>query len=86
MPAAPAKADPAQFLSNKKRKPAMNSLAYLGARMKEKSSFVGAAFFILSVLQFSASPALVNAAVAAVCGLIAILVPEGASAQPPTGG
>ncbi|MGC2411757.1 MAG: hypothetical protein WA459_03545 [Stellaceae bacterium] len=58
----------------------MNTLAYLGARMKEASSWGGAAAFVLGALHASASPDLVNAAlglIAAVGGLIAVLVPEG---------
>jgi hypothetical protein len=66
-----------------------NTLAYLGARMKEASSWGGAAAFILAALHLSASPDVVNAAlsvVAATGGLIAVLVPEGSSAQAPGGG
>ncbi len=63
----------------------MNTVAYLGARMKEASSWGGAAAFVLAALHLSASPDVVNAAlsvVAAIGGLIAILVPEGAASQP----
>jgi hypothetical protein len=62
------------------RKIAMNTLAFLGTRMTEASSWAGAAAFILGTLHLSASPDLVNAAlavVAAMGGLIAVLVPEG---------
>ena len=58
----------------------MNTLAYLGTRMTEASSWAGVAAFILSALHLSASPDLVNAAlgvVAALGSLIAVLVPEG---------
>lgn len=58
----------------------MNTLAYLGARLPEASSWSGAAAFILAALHLSASPDLVNAAlgvIAALGGLIAVLVPEG---------
>ena len=64
----------------------MNTLAYLGARLKEASSWGGAAAFILGALHFGASPDLVNAAlgvVAAIGGLIAVLVPEGGVTPPP---
>jgi len=67
----------------------MNTVAYLGARMKEASSWGGTAAFILAALHLSASPDLVNAALGAVAatgGLIAILVPEGAGAPPSSGG
>lgn len=63
----------------------MNAVAYLGARMKEASSWGGAAAFVLAALHLSASPDVVNAAlsvVAAIGGLIAILAPEGAASQP----
>ena len=57
----------------------MNTLAYLAARLKEASSWGGAAAFLLGALHLSANPDLVNAAlgvVAAFGGLIAVLVPE----------
>jgi len=58
----------------------MNTVAYLGARLAEASSWAGVATVILGALHLSASPDLVNAAlgvVAALGGLIAVLVPEG---------
>jgi len=57
-----------------------STLAYLGARMQEASSWGGAAAFILAALHLSASPGLVNAAlgmIAALGSLIAVLLPEG---------
>jgi len=66
----------------------MNTLAYLGARMTEASSWGGAAAFILATLHLTASPDVVNAAlgvVAATGALIAVLVPEGADAHAPGG-
>jgi hypothetical protein len=65
----------------------MNTLAYLGARMREASSWGGGAAILLAVLHVSASPDLISAAlglVAAIGGLIAVLVPEGGSAAPPS--
>lgn len=62
-----------------------NTLAYLGARMKEASSWGGAAAFILATLHLSANPDVVDAAlslIAATGSLIAVLVPEGAASQP----
>ena len=56
------------------------NLAYLGARMQEASSWGGAAAFVLAALHLSASPDLVDAAlgvIAALGGLIAVLLPEG---------
>ena len=56
------------------------TLAYLGARMREASSWGGAAAFILASLHLTASPDVVNAAlsvIAAIGGLIAVLAPEG---------
>jgi len=67
---------------------AMNTLAYLAERMKEASSWGGAAAFILGALHLSASPDLVNGAlgvIAAIGGLIAVVVPEASSTQPPAG-
>jgi hypothetical protein len=67
----------------------MNKLAYLGERMKEASSWGGTAALLLGALHVAASPDLINAGlgvIAAVGGLIAILVPEGSSATPPVGG
>ena len=58
----------------------MNTLAYLGTRMTEASSWAGGAAIILGALHLGASPDLVNATlgvVAALGGLIAVLVPEG---------
>jgi hypothetical protein len=58
----------------------MNTLAYLGTRLTEASSWAGVASIILGALHLSASPDLVNAGlgvVAALGGLIAVLVPEG---------
>jgi len=66
----------------------MDTLAYLGARMKEASSWGGAAAFILGALHLSASPDLINGAlgvIAAIGGLIAVVVPEGGSTPPPAG-
>lgn len=62
-----------------------STLAYLAARMKEASSWGGAAAFVLAALHLSANPDVVNAAlsvIAATGSLIAILVPEGAASQP----
>ena len=59
------------------------TLAYLGARMKEASSWAGTVGVVLGLLHIGASPDLVNAglgAVAAIGGLIAVLVPEKAGA------
>jgi hypothetical protein len=70
------------------RKIAMNTLAYLAERMKEASSWSGAAVFVLGALHLSASPDLVNGAlgvIAALGGLIAVVVPEGGSPQTPAG-
>ena len=67
----------------------MNTLAYLGARMKEASSWAGSAAFVLGILHVSASPDLVHAAlgvVAAIGGLVSILVPEGAGTPPAAAG
>ena len=58
----------------------MNTLAYLGARLKEASSWGGTAAFLLGALHLSVSPDLVNGVlgvIAAIGGLIAVLVPEG---------
>jgi hypothetical protein len=57
-----------------------STLAYLGARMQEASTWGGAAAFILAALHVSASPGLVNAAlgvIAALGSFMAILLPEG---------
>ena len=62
------------------RKIAMNTLAYLGARLKDASTWGGTAAFLLGALHLSVSPDLVNGVlgvVAAIGGLIAVLVPEG---------
>jgi hypothetical protein len=62
----------------------MNTLAYLGARLKEASTWGGAAASILGALHLTASPDLVNSAlgvIAALGGLIAVLVPEGGSTR-----
>jgi len=62
------------------RKIAMNTLAYLGARLKEASTWGGTAAFLLGTLHLSVSPDLVNGVlgvIAAIGGLIAVLVPEG---------
>jgi hypothetical protein len=70
------------------RKFPMNTLAYLAERMKEASSWGGGAAFILGALHLSASPDLVNGAlgvIAAIGGLIAIVVPEASGTQPPAG-
>lgn len=67
----------------------MNTLAYLAARMREASSWGGAAAILLAVLHVGASPDLVNAAlamIAAIGGLVAVLAPEGGSASPPAAG
>lgn len=56
------------------------TLAYLGQRMKEASSWGGTALMLLAALHISANPDLVNAGlgvIAAIGGLIAVLVPEG---------
>jgi hypothetical protein len=66
---------------------AMDTLGYLVARLKEASSWGGAAAFILGVLHLSVSPDIVDAAlgvIAAIGGLIAVALPEG-GAQPPAG-
>jgi len=58
----------------------MNTLAYLGARLKEASTWGGTAAFLLGTLHLSVSPDLVNGVlgvIAAIGGLIAVLVPEG---------
>ena len=58
----------------------MNTLAYLGARLKEASTWGGTAAFLLGTLHLSVSPDLVNAVlgvIVAIGGLIAVLVPEG---------
>jgi hypothetical protein len=70
------------------RKILMDTLAYVGARLKEASSWGGSAAFILGAAHLSASPDLVNATlgvIAAIGGLIAVLVPEGGSSLPPSG-
>ncbi len=57
----------------------MNTLAYLGARMKEASSWAGAAGFMLGVMHVGASADLENAiagVVAAVGGLIGVVIRE----------
>jgi len=67
----------------------MDTLAYLGARLKEASSWGGTAAFILGTLHLTASPDLINGAlgvIAAIGGLIAVIVPEGGGIQPPAGG
>ena len=57
-------------------------LAYLAARLKEASSWSGAAAALLGALHIAASADLINAvlgAVAAIGGVIAVLAPEKAS-------
>lgn len=54
-------------------------IAYIAARLKEASSWSGAAATLLAALHIAASPSLVNAVLgvlAAIGGVIAVLVPE----------
>jgi hypothetical protein len=56
--------------------------AYLAARLKEASSWSGAAASLLAVLHIAASADVINAvlgAIAAIGGVIAVLAPEKAS-------
>lgn len=64
----------------------MNTLAYIGARLKEASSWAGTVTILLAAMHLNANPGVVSAALsllAAAGGLIAVLVPEGAVAPPP---
>ena len=54
-------------------------IAYIAARLKEASSWSGAAATLLAALHIAASPSLVNAVLgvlAGIGGVIAVLVPE----------
>lgn len=58
---------------------AMTMLAYIAARLKEASSWSGAAALVLGALHIAASADVVNAAlgvIAAFGGLISVLIPE----------
>lgn len=60
-------------------------LAYLGARLKEASSYAGAATMVLAALGFTVNPGLVSAAlalIAALGGLIAVAIPERTASSP----
>ncbi len=57
----------------------MNTLAYLGARMKEASSWAGAAGFMLGVMHVSNNAEVGNAIVGVIVALgslVAVLIPE----------
>lgn len=57
-----------------------DTIGFIGERMTEASSWGGTAIIVLSALHVNANPTLINAilgAVAAIGGVIAILVPEG---------
>lgn len=63
----------------------MSMVAYLAARAKEASSWAGAATLLLGAMHVSANPNMVSASlgiVAAIGGLVSILVPEGSGATP----
>lgn len=60
--------------------------SYIAARLKEASSWGGAAMMLLAALHVNANPDAVNAAlgiVAAIGGLLAILIPDKGAPAPP---